>query len=317
MTMSERMTILVTGGGGFIGSHIVHAFVAAGHRVRALDNLSGCGSWRRLDDLGDRVERIVGDVRDAAVVDPAVAGVDAIYHEAAAVSVPESVARPMDYHAACATGTLAMLEAARRASISRFVYASTSAAYGDAPEQPKVETMRPMPVNPYGVAKLAGEMYVTAYAKLFGMRTISMRYFNVFGPGQDPKSQYGAAVPSIVATILRGESPTIYGDGEQTRDFCYIDNIVSANVLALTADVRGEAVNVGCGRRVSVNAIVREASRLLGRPVVSTYAPSRAGDVRDSLADIALAGRVIGYRPVVQFEEGLARSLEWYQQQVL
>lgn len=310
------MTILVTGGGGFIGSHIVHALAAAGHRVRVLDNLSGCGSFRRLDDLGDGVERVTGDVRNSDDVARAVAGVDAIYHEAAAVSVPESVARPLAYHEACATGTLTMLEAARAAGIRRFIYASTSAAYGDAPEQPKVESMRPVPVNPYGVAKLAGEMYVTAYAKLFDMNTVSLRYFNVFGPGQDPKSQYGAAIPSIVALILRGASPTIYGDGEQTRDFCYIDNIVSANVLALTADVHGEAINIGTGRRVSVNAIVRESARLLNRTVEPTFAPPRAGDVRDSLADITLARKVLGYEPVVHFEEGMERSIAWYRANV-
>lgn len=313
--MTNGTTVLVTGGGGFIGSHITHALVRDGYRVRVLDNLSGCGSWRRLDDLGDQVERIVGDVCRPADVIRAVDGVDAVIHHAAAVSVPESVARPLDYHAACATGTLTLLEAARAAGVPRFVYASTSAAYGDAPEQPKVETMRTVPINPYGIAKLAGEMYVTAYARLHGMKTISLRYFNVFGPGQDPKSQYGAAVPAIVSLLVRGESPTIYGDGEQTRDFCFIDNVVAANLLALKADVRGEAVNIGCGRRVTVNAIVDQANRLLGTRVPSTYAPPRAGDVRDSLADISLAEQRIDYRPAVQFEEGLARSIDWYREQ--
>ncbi|MGN6627066.1 MAG: NAD-dependent epimerase/dehydratase family protein, partial [Tepidisphaeraceae bacterium] len=203
-----------------------------------------------------------------------------------------------------------------RSHIDRFVYASTSAAYGESPEQPKVETMRTVPLSPYGIAKLTGEMYVTAYAHLHGMKSISLRYFNVFGPGQDPKSQYGAAVPSIVAKILRDESPTIYGDGEQTRDFCFIDNVVHANLLAMSADVHGEAVNIGCGKRVSVNAIVSESNRLLGKNVRSTYARPRPGDVRDSLADITLAKSVIGYEPQVYFEEGLARSLAWYQKEM-
>ncbi|MGN6727463.1 MAG: SDR family oxidoreductase [Tepidisphaeraceae bacterium] len=310
------MHILVTGGAGFIASHITHALVARGHRVRVLDNLSGAGSWRRLADLGDRVEQVTGDILNPRDIERAVEGVQVIFHLAAAVSVPESVARPLAYHDACATGTLSLLEAARRSHIDRFVYASTSAAYGESPEQPKVETMRTVPLSPYGIAKLTGEMYVTAYAHLHGMKSISLRYFNVFGPGQDPKSQYGAAVPSIVAKILREESPTIYGDGEQTRDFCFIDNVVHANLLAMSADVHGEAVNIGCGKRVSVNAIVSESNRLLGKNVRSSYAPPRPGDVRDSLADITLAKSVIGYEPQVYFEEGLARSLAWYQKEM-
>ncbi len=306
-------TILVTGGAGFIASHLTHALVARGHAVRVLDNLSGCGSWRRLEDLGDKIQRLQGDVLDPAIIEKAAAGIDAIYHHAAAVSVPESVADPLRYHAVCGTGTLNLLEAARKAGVQRFIYASTSAAYGESPEQPKTESMRTVPLSPYGIAKLTGEMYVTAYAHLHGLKTISLRYFNVFGPGQDPKSQYGAAVPSIVAKILAGQSPTIYGDGEQTRDFCFIDNIVHANLLALQANIAGQAINIGCGRRVSVNTIVSESNRLLGTQVQSTYAPARPGDVRDSLANIQLARQIIGYEPIVHFEQGLKQSIHWYQ----
>jgi UDP-glucose 4-epimerase len=305
--------LLVTGGAGFIASHIAHALVARGHRVRVLDDLSGSGSWSRLDDLHDRIERVEGDLRDPAILDQVTLGCDAIVHHAATVSVPESVADPLRYHAVCATGTLHLLEAARRNKVTRFVYAGTSAAYGGSPVQPKVETMRPEPLSPYGVAKLAGEMYVTAYANLHQMKTITLRYFNVFGPGQNPRSQYGAAIPSIVTRILRGESPTIYGDGEQTRDFCFIENVVHANLLSLNAAVKGEVVNIGCGKGVSVNSVVNESNRLLGTSVSATYAPARPGDVRHSLADISLAKRLLGYEPVVHFNEGLARSIRWYE----
>ncbi|HEX8341417.1 MAG TPA: SDR family oxidoreductase [Tepidisphaeraceae bacterium] len=307
---------LVTGGAGFIGSHLVRALVGRGDRVRVLDDLSGPGSWRRLDDLAGDVERLQGSVLDCAAIDRAAEGVDVIFHKAALVSVPESVARPLDYHAADATATLQLLEAARRAGVGRFVYASTSAVYGDAPEQPKTESMRGVPISPYGIAKYAGELYVAAFARLHGMKTTSLRYFNVFGPGQDPKSQYGAAVPSIVSKILRGESPTIYGDGEQTRDFCHVSNVVAANLLAAEASgTGGEVVNIGCGRRVTVNRIVALTNELLGTRVVAEYAPPRPGDVCDSLADITEARRVLGYEPVLHFDAGLRQSIDWYARQ--
>jgi nucleoside-diphosphate-sugar epimerase len=278
-----------------------------------LDNLSGPGSWRQLEDVLSGIEAIEGDIRDIAVVKRAVAGVHAIFHKAALVSVPESVKRPGDYHAVDATATLQLLEAAAAAGAGRFIYASTSAIYGDAIEQPKMESMRGFPISPYGIAKYAGELYVTAFAKLYGLETISLRYFNVFGPGQDPKSQYGAAVPSIISKILVGQRPVLYGDGEQTRDFCHVSNVVHANMLAAEApQLLGEVVNIGCGVRVSVNRIVKLAGELLGRRVDAIHESPRDGDVRDSVADITAAGKVLRYKPVMHFEEGLRQSIEWY-----
>ena len=310
--------VVVTGAAGFIASHIVRALLDRGTRVRAVDDLSGGMQWSRLDSFGDAVDR-----RTLSILAPkdelaaAFAGADAVVHHAALISVPESVERPVDYHAVNATGTLNVLEAARAASVRRVVYASTSALYGDGPGQPKVETMVPDPISPYAVSKYAGERYVSAYARLFGMATVALRYFNVFGPGQNLKSQYGAAIPAIVMKILRGEPPTIYGDGEQTRDFCQVDNVVRANLLALSAEkLQGQAVNVGCGRRASVNDIVAAANRGLGRSQVAHYAPPRAGDVRDSLADVSLAKAVLGYEPALQFEQGLEQTLPWYRAQV-
>jgi UDP-glucose 4-epimerase len=305
--------ILVTGGGGFIASHIVRALVERGDKVRVLDDLSGCKSWKRLDDIKDKIELVQGSILDQAAVERAVQDVDVIFHKAALVSVPESVADPIAYHETDATATLKLLEAARKAKVSRVIYASTSAIYGDAPEQPKVESMRGLPISPYGIAKYAGELYLTAYAVLHGLQTISLRYFNVFGPGQDPKSQYGAAVPSIVSKILTGISPTIYGDGNQTRDFCHVNNVVHANLLAADAPkLHGEVVNIGCGKRVTVNRIVELANQLLNKNVKPIHEPPRAGDVRDSLADISLAKTVLNYEPVMHFDEGLRHSIDWY-----
>jgi UDP-glucose 4-epimerase len=304
---------LVTGGGGFIGSHIVRALVKRGERVRVLDDLSGCKSLKRLQGLGDGAELIVGSIDDPVVLDKSLRGVETVFHQAALVSVPESVVNPMAYHQTDATATLGLLEACRRAGTKRLIYASTSAIYGEAPEQPKIETMRGLPISPYGIAKFAGELYVSAYAKLHGLQTISLRYFNVFGSWQDPKSQYGAAIPSIISRLLTGISPTIYGDGEQTRDFCHVDNVVHANLLAAdTGNLQGEIVNIGCGKRTSINRIVQLANELLGTSIRSIFMPQRVGDVRDSLADISTAKTVLGYEPVREFEEGLRRSIDWY-----
>ena len=306
--------VLVTGAAGFIASHLTRALVEAGWAVRALDDLSGAKDWGRIADLGSGVEKITASIIDAPALAAAMEGVDAVVHHAARVSVPESVADPMGYQQTDATGTLAVLEAARAAGVGRFVYASTCAAYGDDPKQPKCETDRADPVSPYAVAKYCGEMYVTAYGRLHAMTTVALRYFNVFGPGQDPKSQYGAAIPSIVTRMLAGERPTIYGDGHQTRDFCFVGNVVRANLLALAVgqSKAGLVVNIGCGRRVSVNDIVEQTNVLLGTRIKPLYEPPRAGDVRDSLADISLAGRELGYEPAVHFSQGLQYSVEAY-----
>jgi nucleoside-diphosphate-sugar epimerase len=308
-------TALVTGAAGFIGSHLVRGLLGQGFAVRGLDDLSGSGSWSRLEGVDGPLTRITGSILDKETLRQAVDGVAVILHHAAMVSVPESVAKPEAYHAVDATGTLLLLEAARAAGVSKVVYAASSAAYGDAPEQPKFESHRAEPVSPYAVAKYAGELYLTSYAKLHGMNTISLRYFNVFGPGQNPKSQYGAAIPNIVSKMIRGERPTVYGDGQQTRDFCYIENIVAANMLAAKAPaLHGEVVNIGCGRRVSVNDIVEQTNKVLGKAIKPNYEPARAGDVRDSLADISLAMKVLGYEPRVHFAEGLAQSISWYRE---
>jgi nucleoside-diphosphate-sugar epimerase len=314
--MSNSRLALVTGGAGFIGSHLVLTLLARGYRVKVLDNLSGPGSWRRLQNVLKSIEAIEGDIRDTAMVKRAVAGVDTVFHKAALVSVPESVKRPGDYHEVDATGTLQLLEAAVAGDVRRFIYASTSAIYGDAPEQPKVESMRGLPISPYGIAKYAGELYVSAFAKLRNLQTISLRYFNVFGPGQDPKSQYGAAIPSIVSKIIADQRPVIYGNGQQTRDFCHVSNVVHANLLAAEAPrLSGEVVNIGCGVRVSVNRIVQLANELLGKKVESIYESPREGDVMDSLADISAAKKVLGYEPIIHFDEGLRQSIDWYKTQ--
>ena len=304
-------TALVTGGGGFIGSHIVRGLLDAGWKVRVVDDLSGCGSWRRMEGL--KVDATQMALSELAAKSSVLQEVDAVFHMAAKVSVPESVKDPLGYHQVDATDTLGLLEACLKQGVRRLIYASTSAIYGDLPEQPKRESHRGLPISPYGVAKYAGELYVGSYAKLHNMQTVALRYFNVFGEGQDPKSQYGAAIPSIVCKIVSDERPTIYGDGEQTRDFCHVSNVVRANLLAAECQaLQGQALNIACGKRVSVNMIVQKANQLLGKNVQSIYEPPRAGDVRDSLADISEAQRVLGYEPQIQFDEGLERSIQWY-----
>ena len=313
--MSQQLnfrTALVTGGAGFIGHHIAHALVARGVKTRVIDDLSR-GSAARLTAIAGEIEFIEGSILDESTVGRAVAGVDVIFHEGAWASVPQSVEMPLEYHEIDATGTLKVLEAARKAGVRKVVYAASSSAYGEQPQLPKREDQLPAPISPYAVAKYVGELYLTVYAQLHGMETISLRYFNVFGPHQDPKSLYGAAIPAIVSRVMKGIAPTLYGDGEQTRDFCYIDNVVDANLRAAsTPGLKGQVVNIACAQRTSVNDIVRVANRLLGTDVKPTYAPPRVGDVRDSWADISLARRLIGYEPKVMFEEGLRRWIEWY-----
>ncbi|MDB5321215.1 MAG: hypothetical protein JWN40_2846 [Phycisphaerales bacterium] len=305
-------TALVTGGAGFIGHHLTHALVARGVKTRVIDDLSR-GLAARLKDIASQIEFIEGSILDEAKLSRAVAGVDVIFHQGAWASVPQSVEMPIEYHEIDATGTLKVLEAARKAGVRKVVYAASSSAYGEQPELPKREDQLPSPISPYAVAKYVGELYLSVYAQLHGMETISLRYFNVFGPHQDPKSLYGAAIPAIVSRIVKGISPTLYGDGEQTRDFCYIDNVVDANLRAAsTAGLKGQVINVACAQRTSVNDIVRLANAYLGTNVKPTYAPPRVGDVRDSFADISRAKALIGYEPKIFFEEGLGRWIEWY-----
>lgn len=303
---------LVTGGAGFIGSSICKRLVADGCFVRVVDNLL-TGKRSNLAPIMDKIEFVEADMGDPEVARAVVKGIDVVFHEGALPSVPRSVDEPDLTHRHCIDATFTMLMAARDARVKRFVYAASSSAYGDTPTLPKVETMCPDPLSPYAVGKLVGEYYLSVFAKVYGLETISLRYFNVFGPGQDPASQYAAAIPAFVTAILKDKPPTIYGDGEQSRDFTYIDNVVHANLLAARAKkTAGEVVNCACGEAVTVNAIIGEINRLLGKSVKPIYVPARAGDVKHSLADISEARKLIGFEPVVLFQEGLEKSIDWY-----
>jgi len=309
-------TFLVTGGAGFIGSHIAEALVARGDRVRVLDNLS-TGHRTNLAHLSGKVELVEGDVTDAASVAAAVRGVDCVFHEAALASVPRSVEHPLDTNAACVTGTLTVLDAARRAGVRRLVYAASSSAYGDQPTSSKRETDLPAPISPYGAAKFAGESYCQAFWSTYGFETVAIRYFNVFGPRQDPFSQYSAVIPLFITALLAGKRPTIFGDGQQSRDFTYIANVVHGNLLAADADaeqVAGRTFNVANGRSTSLLELIAVLNDLLGTKVEPVHEPARVGDVRESLADITQARARLQYEPQVGFEEGLRRSIDYYQQ---
>lgn len=303
---------LVTGGAGFIGSNICKRLVAEGCSVRVVDNLL-TGKRANLAPIMDKIEFVEADMGVPDVARAVVKGIDVILHEGALPSVPRSVDDPALTHQHCVDATFTLLLAARDAGVKRFVYAASSAAYGDTPTLPKVETMAPNPLSPYAVGKLVGEYYCSVFSKVFGLETVALRYFNVFGPGQDPASQYAAAIPAFVTAILRDQSPTIYGDGEQSRDFTYVDNVVQANLLAARAkETHGEVVNVACGEAVTVNAIIGMINQLLGKNVKPIYAPARAGDVKHSLADITAATKLIGFKPVMLFREGLEKSIDWY-----
>jgi len=308
---------LVTGGAGFIGSHIVEALVGRGERVRVLDNLS-TGRLENLQSFAEQVDFIEGELTDPVTVARAVRGVDCIFHEAALASVPRSVERPLDTHTACATGTLTLLDMARRAGVRRLVYAASSSAYGDQPTSSKRETDLPAPISPYGAAKLAGELYCQAFAATYGFETVALRYFNVFGPRQDPDSPYSAVIPLFITAMLDGRSPTIYGDGLQSRDFTYVANVVHGNLLAADAPgVSGRMFNVANGRSTSLLSLIEQLNELLGTSVEPVHAAARPGDIRESLADISAARRDLGYEPQVPFEEGLRRSIGYYRELVV
>ena len=303
---------LVTGGAGFIGSHLVQTLVAQGDRVRVLDNLS-TGHLHNLEVVADNIELIKGDLRDEAVVARAVQGVELVFHEAALASVPRSVAFPLDSHSHCVTGTLVLLNAARQAGVRRVVYAGSSSAYGNLPFSSKRERDFPTPLSPYAAAKLAGEFYCQAFYRTYGLETVCLRYFNVFGPRQDPGSPYSAVIPLFIAKLLKGESPIIYGDGLQSRDFTFVENVVAANLKAATIqEAAGRTFNVGTGRSVSLLVILEHLQRLLGTNLAPQMESPRIGDVRDSLADISQAEQVLKYSPQVDLEEGLRRTAAYY-----
>lgn len=306
------MRALVTGGAGFIGSNICRRLVSEGWSVRIVDNLSS-GKESNLADMAGKVEFVRADIGHDGVASAAARGVDVVFHLAAQISVPASVDDPLRTHRDCTDATFKLLMAARDAKVKRVVYSASSAAYGDDPAQPKKETMRPQPISPYAVGKLAGEYYCSVFARVFGLETISLRYFNVFGPYQDPKSQYAAAIPAFITMMMEGKTPTIYGDGEQTRDFTHVDNVIAANLLAAAAKkTSGEVVNVASGTSVTVNETIAHLNAILGTSIQPKYAPPRAGDVKHSSADISLAREVLGFTPVMSFKDGLARTVAWY-----
>jgi UDP-glucose 4-epimerase len=308
---------LVTGGAGFIGSNISKRLVSEGCFVRVLDNLL-TGKKSNLTDIAEKIEFIEADMGDPDVARSAMKDIDVVLHQGALPSVPLSVDNPAATHRHCVDATFTLLLAARDAGVRRFVYAASSSAYGDTPTLPKVETMPTHPLSPYAVAKLVGEYYCSVFHKVYGLETISLRYFNVFGPHQDPTSQYAAAIPAFVTAILKDESPTIYGDGEQSRDFTYIDNVIHANLLAARAkQTQGEVINIACGQAVTVNAIIDMINGIVGKQVKPFYADERPGDVKHSSADIRSAENVIGFHPVISFEDGLQRAIEWYRDNLI
>jgi nucleoside-diphosphate-sugar epimerase len=313
--MSLTGTYLVTGGAGFIGSHIAASLSSAGARVRVVDDLS-TGYEDNLGEIGGAVEFVRASLLDEAALRRALEGVEVVFHEAAIPSVPRSVENPAETHRACAETTFRLLLAARDAGVRRLVYAASSSAYGDQPTLPKTEEMRPEPLSPYAAAKLVGEYYCQVWARVYGFETISLRYFNVFGPRQDPGSQYSGVISRFIDALMTDARPVIYGDGEQSRDFTYVSNVVDANLRAAeTARGIGEVINVANGERTTLNQLLDTLKRVTGKTgVEAEYRDVRVGDVRHSLADITRARELLGYEPRVGLEEGLRKTIEWWQQ---
>jgi nucleoside-diphosphate-sugar epimerase len=304
---------LVTGGAGFIGSHIAAALIDRGARVRIIDDLS-TGHRENIDEIGGDVDFIQASLADASAVGRALEDVELVFHEAAIPSVPRSVAQPVETHEASVNATFSLLLAARDKKVRRLVYAASSSAYGDQPELPKREDMKPDPLSPYAVAKLVGEYYCQVFNRVYGLETVSLRYFNVFGPRQDPGSQYSGVISRFMDSLLNGKQPVIYGDGDQSRDFTYIANVVDANLKAAESSAAaGQVINVANGERVTINEVLEMLKKLTGHlDVQAEYAEARAGDVRDSLAELKMARSLLGYNPIVGLEEGLRRTLEWW-----
>ncbi|MBP6821800.1 MAG: SDR family oxidoreductase [Acidobacteria bacterium] len=312
--MGDQKLYLVTGGAGFIGSHIAEALVKRGERVRVFDNLM-TGKRENLAHLAGKVEFIEADIRDYSSIRQALDGVSIVYHEAAIPSVPRSVAEPQLNHDANVNGTFNVLMAARDAGVKRVIFAASSSAYGDTEVLPKVETMLPNPLSPYAAAKLVGELYCQTFTQVYGLETVALRYFNVFGPRQDPTSPYSGVISKFVTSLLNNQAPTIFGDGEQSRDFTYIANVVDANLRAAEApEAAGQVMNLGIGERITLNQLFDELQKIIGTTLKPRYEEARAGDVRHSLADIARAEKLLGYRPLVGLAEGLKHTVDWYRE---
>ncbi|HZK15190.1 MAG TPA: SDR family oxidoreductase [Solirubrobacterales bacterium] len=307
-------TALVTGGGGFIGSHLVNRLLREGQAVRVLDNFA-TGRRANLEDVLDDIELIEGDLQSYERVHNAVRGCDFVFHLGALPSVPRSIQDPLTSNATNVVGTLNVLLASRDEGVSRVVYASSSSVYGASAELPKREDMHPRPIAPYAVSKLAAEGYCRAFHEVYGLETVALRYFNVFGPGQDPQSQYAAVIPNFITAVLEGRAPIVHGDGEQSRDFTFIDNAVDANLRAASAGgAAGQMFNIACGERTSLNEIVARLAVLAGKEVEAVNTDPRPGDVRHSLADISKAQQILGYEPVIDFGEGLQKTYMEYQE---
>jgi nucleoside-diphosphate-sugar epimerase len=306
------MRYLVTGGAGFIGSNIVDELVRRSHDVVVLDDLS-TGKEENLAGVRSKIDFRAGSIIDLAAAQSACVGVDYVLHLAARTSVPKSVKDPVGTNHVNIDGTLNVLVAARDAKVKRVVYAASSSAYGETPTQPKVETIPPDPISPYGVTKYVGELYAKVFGRVYELENVSVRYFNVFGPRQDPTSQYSGVLSRFMLAILRGESPVVYGDGEQSRDFTYITNVVDATLRACEAPgASGKVLNGGTGARITLNQVLKLLEKITGKKTQANYDPPRTGDIRDSQADISLARKLLGYEPSVLFEEGLRRTWEWY-----
>jgi UDP-N-acetylglucosamine 4-epimerase len=302
---------LVTGGAGFIGSHLAEELVKRGEVVRVLDNFL-TGKKENIAHLLDKVKLIEGDIRDLEVCRHAVRGMDFVLHQAALTSVPRSVEDPLLANEINTRGTLNLLLASKETKVERFVFASSSSVYGDDPLFPKKEGKEGKPLSPYAVSKRVGEMYCQVFRQIFGVCTVILRYFNIFGPRQDPLSQYAAAIPVFITRMIRGERPTIFGDGEQSRDFTYVANVVQANILAVEAQgVSGEIFNIACGRKTTINSLAEKINKLLKKKITPLYTEPRPGDIRHSFADITKAKKMLKYEPKVSFEEGLRETIRW------
>jgi nucleoside-diphosphate-sugar epimerase len=309
--LGEKNTYLVTGGAGFIGSHLAESLVTEGHDVRVLDNFLTGKKANLADFIGD-IQLIEGDIRDFSTCERALAGVDYVLHQAALPSVPRSIEDPIVTNEINVSGTLNMLVASKNAKVQRFIFASSSSVYGDDPNLPKAEGMEGAPLSPYAASKIVGEKYCQVFSHNYGLETVSLRYFNVFGPRQDPDSPYSAVIPIFITKMKKGESPTIFGDGEQSRDFTFVQNVVMGNLLALKADhVSGEIINIACGERITVNTLFAKIRDFHEKDIDPVYEKPRQGDILHSFADITKANKMLGYEPAVSLDDGLENTIRW------